>query len=357
MNQTKFTSHHGLTFDDVLLLPNYTDIKRDEIDVSTKLTDKIKLAVPLLSAPMDTVTESSLAIALGKLGGLGIIHRNLTIEKEVLEVKKTKKEIGIVAAAVGVGKDAEARLEALAKAGISVAVIDSAHGFSKWVIELTRFISQKYKHLTLISGNVGTASGAKALIEAGAKVLRVGIGPGSICSTRIIAGVGIPQITAILETVAIARKYGVAVIADGGLRYSGDIVKALACGATAVMSGSFFAGCFESPGKLITIDGKKVKSYRGMGSLSSMKEGSAARYGQNYRQGQEKKLIPEGVEGHVVYKGELKDVVNQLIGGLRSGMYYVGAKNLEELQEKTRFIEITRASLVESYPHDVIINK
>lgn len=355
MNQHKISLTKGLTFDDILLVPNYTEVKREEIDVSTQLTKDLKLAIPLISAPMDTVTDSKLAVALGKLGGLGVIHRNFPIEKEVSEVQKVKKEIAVVAAAIGPGKDAPERIKALDKAGLDVAVIDSAHGFSKWVVELTRFISQKYPRLTLICGNVGTASGAKALIEAGAKALRVGIGPGSICSTRIVAGVGIPQITAILETVAIARKYGVAVIADGGLRYSGDIVKALACGATAVMSGSLFAGCFESVGKLVSIDGKKYKSYRGMGSVSAMKAGSSARYGQDYRHGQEKRLIEEGVEGYVSYKGMLQDTVMQLIGGLRSGMYYVGAKNLEELTEKTRLIEVSQASQVESHPHDIFL--
>jgi IMP dehydrogenase len=357
----------GLTFDDVLLLPNYSQIKREEIDVSTYLTGKIKLATPLLSSPMDTVTNAKVAIILGKLGGLGVIHRNLSAADQVLEVEKVRKENLLVAAAVGIGKDLEERLEALVKSGVDVVVIDSAHGFSKSTVEATKFIAGKYKHLGLISGNVATAAGAKALIDAGAKGLRVGMGPGSICTTRIVAGMGVPQITAILETCAIAKKYDVPIISDGGARFSGDIVKALSAGASTVMSGSLFAGCLEAPGKIITKNGppaslcealragKKYKSYRGMGSVSAMKEGSAARYGQEYRQGQEKKLVAEGVEGLVHYKGTVEEVVTQLIGGLRSGMYYAGVKNIVELQEKTRLIRVTQASLLESHPHDIII--
>ena len=367
----------GLTFDDVLLLPNYSQIKREEIDVSTYLTGKIKLATPLLSSPMDTVTNAKVAIILGKLGGLGVIHRNLSIADQLLEVEKVRKENLLVAAAVGIGKDLEERLEALVKSGVDVVVIDSAHGFSKSTVEVTKFIAGKYKHLGLISGNVATAAGAKALIDAGAKGLRVGMGPGSICTTRIVAGMGVPQITAILETCAIAKKYDVPIISDGGARFSGDIVKALSAGASTVMSGSLFAGCLEAPGKIITKNGppaslcspedaaslragealragKKYKSYRGMGSVSAMKEGSAARYGQEYRQGQEKKLVAEGVEGLVHYKGTVEEVVTQLIGGLRSGMYYAGVKNIVELQEKTRLIRVTQASLLESHPHDII---
>ena len=223
------------------------------------------------------------------------------------------------------------------------------------MIELTKFVSSKYKHLAVISGNVGTAAGAKVLIEAGAKALRVGIGPGSICTTRVVAGIGVPQVTAIMETSALAKKYGIPVIADGGIRYSGDIVKALAAGASSIMSGSLFAGCSETPGEIISRGSVKYKSYRGMGSLSAMREGSASRYGQEYRQGKQKKLTTEGVEGLVEYKGKLEDIVSQLAGGIRSGMYYTGAGNINELQEKSRFIQISPASLVESHPHDILI--
>jgi len=347
----------GLTFDDVLLLPNYSQIKRDEIDISVNLTSKIKLGMPLISAPMDTVTTSEMAIALGKLGGLGVIHRNLTVDAQKKEIALAKKQTALVAGAVGVGRDFEDRSVALVSAGCDVLVVDSAHGHSKWVIEATRFIADKYPDTALVSGSVATAAGAKALIEAGAQALRVGMGPGSICSTRIVAGMGVPQITAVLETVAIAKKYGIAVISDGGLRLSGDIVKAIAAGAALVMTGSLLAGSLEAPGKVVVVSGKKYKSYRGMGSIAAMKEGSSARYGQEYRKGQEKKLLAEGVEGLVPFKGPVEDVVNQLMGGLKSGMYYAGVKTVEELREKTRLMKVSQASLTESHPHDILIRK
>ena len=344
----------GLTFDDVLLLPNFTEIKRNLIDVESYLTQKIKLKIPLLSSPMDTVTEDKLAIAIAKLGGLGVIHRNLTISAQVDLVKKVKKEIGFTAAAVGVGEDFETRVTDLVDADCDILIIDSAHGFSKWVIESTKYISSKYPRIEIISGSIATSSGAKALIEAGAKGLRVGMGPGSICTTRIVAGMGVPQVTAILETASVSKKYGIPIISDGGLRFSGDIVKALSLGASSVMSGQLFAGTKESPGSLISVKGKKYKSYRGMGSISAMKDGSAQRYGQEYRKGYEKKLIAEGVEGLVPYQGTVDEVVNQLIGGLKTGMYYAGVKNIKELQENTRLIKVTQASLIESHPHDII---
>ena len=353
----KILPSEGLTFDDVLLLPNYSQIKREEIDVSVKLSDGIKLGIPLLSAPMDTVTTSAMAIALGKLGGLGVIHRNMTIEDQKQEVIKAKRESVFVGAAVGIGQDLAERVDSLVASGTDVLVIDSAHGYSKWVIEATQFISKKHPDVVLVSGSIASSAGAKALIEAGADALRVGMGPGSICSTRIVAGMGVPQITAILETVSIAKKYNIPVISDGGLRFSGDIVKALASGASLVMTGSLLAGCLEAPGKSESVSGKKYKSYRGMGSISAMKEGSSNRYGQEYRKGQEKKLIAEGVEGLVPFKGTVEEVVNQLVGGLKSGMYYAGVKTIEELREKTRLMKVTRASLAESHPHDIILKK
>ena len=355
MKTTIIVAKEGLTFDDVLLLPGYTQVKREDIDVSTYLSSKVKLSIPLLSSPMDTVTTADLAIALGKLGGLGVIHRNMTIEKQVKEVGEVAKIVPLVAAAVGVGNDLSDRVAALISAGATVLVIDSAHGFSKWVIEATRFVSQKYPDISLVSGSVATGEGAAALIEAGADSLRVGMGPGSICTTRIVSGMGVPQITALIETVAVSQKHGIPVIADGGLRSSGDIVKALAAGSSCIMSGSLFTGCAEAPGKIITESGKKYKTYRGMGSIAAMKEGSAARYGQNYRQGQEKKLIAEGVEGKVPYKGSVEDVTTQLIGGFRTGMYYLGAANIADLWQKARFIRISPASLTENYPHNILL--
>jgi len=343
----------GLAFDDILLLPRFTEIKREEINLAAFLSPKIKLSVPLISAPMDTVTDAKLAIALGKLGGLGVIHRNSSVENQAKEVISVKKEIPFVAAAVGVGNDLVNRLDVLVSAGLDVVVVDSAHGFSKFVVEATEYIVQKYPQLFLISGNVATFEGAKKLISSGTNALRVGMGPGSICTTRIVAGIGVPQFTAIFETARAAGENNIPIIADGGIRSSGDIVKALSAGASAVMLGSLFAGCEEAPGELVTVEGKKYKSYRGMGSLEAMKEGSAARYGQQYRQGQEKKLVAEGVAGLVPYRGTLEEVVTQLIGGLRSGMYYVGAKDIKELQEKAQFLKITKAGLAESHPHDI----
>jgi IMP dehydrogenase len=353
----KIVDHTALTFDDVLLLPNYSDVRRDEVDLKTQLTKNITLDIPLLSAPMDTVTTAALAIALGNLGGLGIIHRNLSIEAEAREIEKAKKHTKLVGAAVGVGKDLEERVKAVIDAGADVVLLDSAHGYTKGIIESTRYISEHYPEVGLISGSVATAAGAKALIEAGAQCLRVGMGPGSICTTRIVSGMGIPQITAIMEAVSVAKEFGVPVIGDGGIRYTGDIVKAIAAGASTVMMGSMFAGTDEAPGEIIEVHEKKYKTYRGMGSVEAMKDGSAARYGQEYHKGQERKLIAEGVEGMVPYKGSVTDVVGQMIGGLRTGMYYTGAHTIQELQEHTRFIKITTASMVESHPHDIYLKE
>ncbi|MCL4338351.1 IMP dehydrogenase [Patescibacteria group bacterium] len=354
MDQQKIVENTGLTFDDVLLLPNYAQVKRGDIDISSRLAGNVRLDIPIISSPMDTVTTSKLAIAMGKLGGLGVIHRNLSIEKQAQEVKIVKNVGLFAAAAVGVGDDLKERVMGLSDAGVDVLVVDSAHGFSKWVIEATSFIANEYKDIALISGSIATAAGAKALIEAGAQAIRVGMGPGSICTTRIVAGMGVPQITAVLETVSIAKRFNIPVISDGGLRFSGDIVKALAAGASTVMAGSLFAGCTESPGKVMTINGQKYKKYRGMGSVAAMKEGSSSRYGQEYRRGQEKKLVAEGIEGAVPIKGGVEDVVTQLVGGLRSGMYYAGVKSISELQENSRLMRITQSSLIESHPHDIV---
>ncbi|OGH24069.1 MAG: hypothetical protein A3J69_02770 [Candidatus Levybacteria bacterium RIFCSPHIGHO2_02_FULL_42_12] len=409
MEPQKYSFPLGLTFDDVLLLPGYSDFSRSEIDLSTKLTKRIRLTIPFVSAPMDTVTESRLAIALARLGGIGIIHRNLTIKdqaKEVLKVKKTHSaSLGqalLVGAAVGASRGFEERVEALIKAKADVIVVDSAHGFAKPIIDAVRFIKKTYPSIEVIAGNIATYDSAKALIAVGADALRVGMGPGAICTTRIISGMGVPQITAILETVKAAKKFGIPVIADGGIKYSGDMVKAIAAGASTIMMGGFFSSCVESPGRsialrrefvpkrflnifnnnmlldptrkeksnkknnLTVIDESKnsankevfyFKEYRGMGSEAAMQEGAKIKsegefHGKSYK---DRVLVAEGVEGLVPIKGTVKDLVDQAVGGIKSGMYYVGARNIVELQQKAKFIQITQASLTENHPHDIFV--
>ncbi len=472
----------ALTFDDVLLVPQYSEVLPHEVDVSTRLTRAIKLNIPLVSAAMDTVTESELAKAIAREGGIGIIHKNLPPKQQAHEVALVKRaengviedpitispdttvleadrimgeyKIGglpvvdehcrllgiltnrdirfatnmnmkakdlmtprekliiakpgisleeakeilhrhrieklplvgeddclvglitikdvnaviehpqasrdskgrlIVGAAVGTGKDTMERIELLVEAGVDVIVVDTAHGHSKRVLDTIRAIKDAYPNIQVIGGNVATAEGTEALIKAGVDGVKVGIGPGSICTTRIVAGVGVPQLTAILDAVSVAKRYDIPVIADGGIRYSGDIVKALAAGAESVMLGSLFAGTEESPGETILYHGRKYKSYRGMGSLGAMKKGSADRYFQEKEE--QGKFVPEGVEGMVPYKGYVRDVVHQLIGGLRSGMGYVGAENLQMLRRKAQFVKITPAGSKESHPHDIFITK
>jgi IMP dehydrogenase len=373
MEPNKSTFPIGLSFDDVLLFPGFGDFSRSDINLSTKLTKNISITLPFVSAPMDTVTESKLAIELATLGGIGIIHRNLKVQDQANEVKKVKAKKLLVGAAIGASKGVEERVEALVKAGVDVIVVDSAHGFSKGVIETTKFIKVKYPKIDVIAGNVATFEGAKAMIEAGADGIRVGMGPGAICTTRIISGMGVPQITAIMETVRAARTAGVPIIADGGIKYSGDIVKALAAGASAVMMGGFFAATIESPGKTVKLKKEEVpsrfknifngthpylfKEYRGMGSVGAMKEGAKIKsedefHGKSYK---DRVLVAEGVEGLVPVKGTVKDLLDQAVGGIKSGFYYVGAKNIQELWAKARFMQITQASLTESHPHDVLI--
>lgn len=374
MGTNTFAFPQALTFDDILLIPGYADFSRSDISLKTKLTKQISLSLPFVSAPMDTVTESGLAIALGKLGGIGIIHRNLTIENQVKEVKKVVKQHLLVGAAVGSGKGFEERVKALIQAKVSVIVVDSAHGYSKTIIDVVKFIKNNFPSVQVIAGNIATAEGAEALIEAGADGLRVGMGPGAICTTRIISGMGVPQVTALRETVRVARRYHVPVIADGGIKYSGDMVKALALGASTVMMGSFFASTIESPGKKIRLLAKEVparfqsifeknkktydfKSYRGMGSIGAMKYGAKIKsesefHGKSYK---DRTLVAEGVEGLVPIKGNVQSLIEQATGGIKSGMYYVGARNLQELIKKAQFVQITQASLTESHPHDVLI--
>ena len=472
----------ALTFDDVLLVPAASNVVPKDADVRTLLTREIPMNIPLLSAAMDTVTEADTAISIAREGGIGIIHKNMSIARQAIEVDKVKKSesgmivdpvtmhpdqrlsevlevmeryrisgvpivkdgkklVGIVTnrdlrfetnldqtvsqvmtrenlvtapegitleeskvllhknriekllvvdehqqlrglitikdimkikkyphackdhlgrlrvgAAVGVGPDRDARVEALIKAGVDVLVVDSAHGHAQAVVESVRDVKSRAQEMALIAGNVATAEGARSLAEAGADAIKVGVGPGSICTTRVVAGVGMPQITAVMECARVAREYQVPVIADGGIKYSGDIVKALAAGAHSVMIGSLFAGTEESPGETILYQGRSYKVYRGMGSLGAMKDGSSERYFQRDME-EDVKLVPEGIEGRVPYKGPLSSSVYQLMGGLRAGMGYLGCANLDELRKKPRFIRITAAGLRESHVHDVIITK
>ncbi|SEJ87133.1 IMP dehydrogenase [Bhargavaea ginsengi] len=480
MWETKFAKE-GLTFDDVLLVPAASEVLPKEVDLSVQLTDKIKLNLPIISAGMDTVTEAKMAISMARQGGIGIVHKNMSIEEQAEQVEQVKRSengvitnpfyltpehqvfdaehlmgkyrisgvpivnneeelklVGIitnrdmrfiedysgeikdfmtkddlvtapvgttleeaekilqkykieklpivdeegilkglitikdiekviefpkaakdtqgrllVGAAIGVTSDTMLRLEQLVKAEVDVIVIDTAHGHSKGVIDTVKQIREAYPELDIVAGNVATAEGARALFEAGADVVKVGIGPGSICTTRVVAGVGVPQITAVYDCATEARKHGKSIIADGGIKYSGDIVKALAAGGHVVMLGSLLAGTTESPGETEIFQGRRFKVYRGMGSVGAMEHGSKDRYFQE----DAKKLVPEGIEGRLPYKGPLSDTIHQLIGGIRAGMGYAGAKDLQALREESQFIRMTGAGLRESHPHDVQITK
>ncbi|MBE3571480.1 MAG: IMP dehydrogenase [Moorella humiferrea] len=468
----------GLTFDDVLLIPGESEVLPREVDISSNFTRNIRLNTPLVSAAMDTVTEARMAISMAREGGIGVIHKNMSIERQAKEVDRVKRSehgvitdpisltpdhkvrdalalmehyhisgvpitvkgklVGIitnrdirfeenyerpiaevmtkdnlvtapvgttlneamailrrhkieklplvdeeynlkglitikdiektkkhplaskdekgrlrVAAAVGVGADTMARVEALVGAGVDAIVVDTAHGQARSVLETVRRIKAAFPDIELVAGNVATAEGARALCEAGVDAVKVGVGPGSICTTRVIAGIGVPQITAIIECARAAAPFGVPVIADGGIKYSGDVTKALAAGASTVMIGGLLAGTEESPGEIEIFQGRSFKSYRGMGSLAAMKEGSKDRYFQE----EADKLVPEGIEGRVPYKGPVAETIFQLVGGLRAGMGYCGARSIPELQKKGRFIRITPAGLRESHPHDVMITK
>ena len=468
----------GITFDDVLLVPAYSEVIPNQVDLSTNLTKKIRLNIPMMSASMDTVTEHRMAIAMARQGGIGIIHKNMSIEAQAEEVDKVKRSengvitdpfslspehtlqdanelmakfrisgvpitegkklVGIITnrdlkfeedfskkikesmtseglitalegttleeakqilaqarkeklpivdkdfnlkglitikdiekqikypnsakdaqgrllcgAGVGITADALDRVDALVKAKVDVIVLDSAHGHSANVIRCVKMVKEKYPDLQVIAGNVATGDATRALIEAGADAVKIGIGPGSICTTRVVAGIGVPQISAIMDAYAVAKEYGVPIIADGGIKYSGDMTKAIAAGASVCMMGSLLAGCDESPGDFELFQGRKYKVYRGMGSIAAMENGSKDRYFQTNA----KKLVPEGVEGRVAYKGMLEDTVFQMLGGLRSGMGYCGTPTIEELKERGRFVKITAASLKESHPHDIHITK
>ncbi len=344
----------ALTFDDVLLIPQYSQILPTDVDISTRLSKKINLKIPILSAAMDTVSEYQMAIAMAKAGGIAIIHKNMSAEKQATIIKQVKDEdnANLVGAAIShdYSEIGQTRIKMLVDAGVDLVIIDTAHGHSKLVIECVKWFKITYPNITLVAGNIATGEAALALAEAGADIVKVGIGPGSICTTRIISGVGVPALTAIMLVAKALRGFDVGIIADGGMRYSGDIVKAIAAGAHAVMLGGMLAGTDEAPGDIITIDNKQYKSYRGMGSLGAIAGGSDERYFQHKRQG---KFVAEGIEGSVAYKGPVADILYQLVGGLRSGMGYNGAANLSDLQQNAQFIKITNAGSKESHVHDM----
>ena len=371
--ETKFAKQ-GITFDDVLLIPAESHVLPNEVDLSTQLAPNLKLNIPLISAGMDTVTEGKMAAAMAKMGGLGVIHKNLSIKAQADEVRLAKNtEITpedkhaavdangklLVAAAVGVTSDTFERAEALFEAGADAIVIDTAHGHSAGVLRKIKEIRDPFPEKTLIAGNVATAEGTRALFEAGVDVVKVGIGPGSICTTRVVAGVGVPQLTAVYDAANVAREFGKPIIADGGIKYSGDVVKALAAGGNAVMLGSMLSGTEEAPGDVQQgSDGRLVKSYRGMGSVGAMAQqhGSSDRYFQG-GVNEANKLVPEGIEAVVSYKGTVRNVVYQILGGLRSGMGYCGAENIQKLIDTAQFVRISNAGLRESHPHDVMMSK
>ncbi|HSX01609.1 MAG TPA: IMP dehydrogenase [Candidatus Saccharimonas sp.] len=362
----------SLTFDDVLLRPGFSDFGRDEIDLGAQLTRKIRLETPVVAAPMDTVCESGLAIALAREGGIGFIHRNLTADGQADEVRLVKKEGLPVGAAVGSSAGYETRVETLVDAGVDVLLVDSAHGHSKKVIGALEWI-KKNTDVEVVAGNVSTTEGARALVDAGADGLRVGMGPGAICTTRIVSGMGVPQLSALMETTAVGRAHGVPVIADGGIRYSGDITKALAIGASTVMLGRLLASTREAPGKTVQLGPEEVpdrfksildgsheycfKEYRGMGSVAAMQRGIKISsedefHGKNYTGDV---LVAEGVEGLVPCNGTVHDAVTLLMGGVTSGFYYIGARSVAEAWKIAQFHRITQASLSESHPHDLFV--
>ena len=346
------TIKEALTFDDVLLLPKYSDVLPAKTDILLQLTKKIVLKVPFLTSAMDTVTESKMALAIGKEGGLGIIHRNLDIKRQSQEVKKVRNKDIIVGAAIGTNQEDLDRARALVSNGVDLIVIDTAHGHSEKVLRTLTKIKKFIKNVPVCVGNIATGEAAKKLYNSGADIIKVGIGPGSICTTRLVAGIGVPQISAIIEVKRALVKKKIKIISDGGIKFSGDIAKALAAGADAIMMGSIFAGTDESPGKKFKYKGKFYKQYRGMGSIGAMSAGSANRYFQkNFKD--KSKFVPEGVEGRVEYKGKVSKIIYQLQGGLRSSMGYIGAKNLKEINKKAKFVKITKAGFYESMVHSV----
>lgn len=359
----------AITFDDVLLIPAHSQVLPHEVSLQTRLTPTITLNIPFVSAAMDTVTEAPLATALARLGGLGFIHKNLSIEAQAQQITQVKQakvsdvehpQACIdahgklrVGAAVGASQDVLERVQALVQAGVDVITVDSAHGHSQGVIDTVQRIRAAFAEVPLIGGNIVTAEAAHDLVQAGANTVKVGVGPGSICTTRVVAGVGMPQLSAINAVLQYCEHHGIPLIADGGIKYSGDVVKALAAGADVVMIGSLLAGTEESPGEVFELHGQRFKTYVGMGSLAAMERGSKDRYFQQTAT----KLVPEGIEGRVAFKGPVADVVHQLCGGLRSGMGYCGTPTVDALKQDGRFVKITAAGLKESHPHDVTLTK
>jgi len=343
----------ALTFDDVTLAPKYSEVLPSEVNTEIKLSKSLILKIPILSSAMDTVTESKMAIAIAQSGGVGVIHRNLEIKKQINEIRKVKKKKLLVGAAVGAGQQELKRAEAILKEEVDLIVVDTAHGHSKKVAEIIKKIKKsKSSKTTLCAGNIATKEAAKFLIKLGVDIVKVGIGPGSICTTRLVAGIGVPQLSAILEVKKGVKNKKTKIISDGGIKYSGDIAKALAAGADAVMIGSLFAGTLETPGKLIKKNGKLYKNFRGMGSVGAMNKGSADRYFQK-KQKDASKYVPEGVEGLVRFKGDVDKIIYKLIGGLKSSMGYLGSKKLINLKNKPNFVKITKAGFYESMVHNV----
>jgi IMP dehydrogenase len=364
-----YQDDYALTYDDVLIVPQYSEVLPTDVVLQSKFSKNVKLNIPVASSAMDTVTESPMAIAMALEGGIGVIHKNFSMEEQALEVKKVKEFVDIqncpnanldkngkliVAAACGVTPQEFERAKLLISTGVDVIVIDTAHGHSLGVIEMVKKIKAYSKAVDVVAGNVATLAACTDLINAGADGIKVGIGPGSICTTRVVAGIGVPQLQALIDCAKACIPNNIPFIADGGIKHSGEVVKAIASGASCVMLGSMFAATDESPGDIMESNGKKYKNYRGMGSMGAMEKGSKDRYGQAGVK-DNKKLVPEGIEGMVPYQGNLHTILFQLCGGLRAGMGYVGASNVKQLHERARFIKITQASLVESHPHDVMI--
>ena len=343
----------ALTFDDVTLAPSYSEILPSETNTSIKLSKYLSLKIPIMSSAMDTVTEAKMAIAVGEKGGIGVIHRNLSVKKQIQEIRKIKSKNLLVGAAVGANSDEHKRAEQILKENLDLIVVDTAHAHSKKVSNIIKkIIKIKPKKTALCAGNIATKEAAKFLIKLGVDIIKVGIGPGSICTTRLVAGIGVPQLSAILNVRKGLKNSRVSIIADGGIKFSGDIAKALAAGADAVMVGSLFAGTDQAPGKIIKKNGKYFKSFRGMGSIGAMNKGSADRYFQT-KQKNASKYVPEGVEGFVKYKGKVDKIIYQLVGGLKSSMGYLGSKNIVDLRKKPKFYKITKAGFYESMVHSI----